>query len=109
MAGVAGQHGYPPRAFRPAPDRWRPTEEILRTRGIVPGMYVRLPALAGQRPGRGTRVLATHWSGPAVLGPARADRRLPARPRRKAADPPSTRPGTRTPVCAPPDSGCRRC
>jgi hypothetical protein len=76
MAGVPSQHGNPPHGFRPAADEWDPVEEILKTRGIVPGTFLRacLRWLASD-PDAALTALAGHWPDPRPLG----------RPRGKAA------------------------
>jgi hypothetical protein len=73
IAGVASQHRYPPRAFRPAPDEWGPAEEILKARGIVSGMFLRacLRWLASD-PDAALALLAGHWPAPRPLGRPRA-------------------------------------
>jgi hypothetical protein len=88
MAGVASQHRYAPRAFRPAPDEWSPAEEILKTRGIVPGMFLRacLRWLASD-PDAALALLASHWPDPRPLGRPRARAKQGNADRTEGSDP----------------------
>lgn len=71
---MPSQHENPSHAFRPAAEEWDPAEEILASRSITPGEFLRacLRWLASDPDGV-LAVLAPHW-------PAR---RATGRPRKK--------------------------
>lgn len=66
---MPSQHENPSRAFRPAKDEWDPAEEIFKSRGLIPGEFLRacLRWLASD-PDQALAVLASHWPARRPLG-----------------------------------------
>lgn len=69
LLGMPSQHENKSRAFRPADDEWDPAEEIFKSRGIVPGEFLRacLRWLASN-PDEALAVLGRHWPTRRPLG-----------------------------------------